>query len=122
MRLRHVVSVLTLFLLSGAPALAGVLRVVVVQTEDAAGYGKALDQGNALLKSKGSSAVIRVWRARFAGPDTGAVVASVEYPSLEALARDDARMASDPELRAWLQSLAKLRKIVSDSVYEELVP
>ena len=49
-------------------------------------------------------------------------MASVEYPSLEALARDDARMASDPELRAWLQSLAKLRKIVSDSIYEELVP
>ncbi|HSB62140.1 MAG TPA: hypothetical protein VLI67_10495 [Vicinamibacteria bacterium] len=122
MRLRHVASVLSLFLLSGAPALAGVLRVVVVQTENAAGYAKALEQGNALLKSKGSSAVIRVWRARFAGPDTGAVVASVEYPSLEALARDDARMASDPELRAWLQSLAKLRKIVSDSVYEELAP
>jgi len=46
----------------------------------------------------------------------------VEYPNLEALAKDDAKMASDPELKSWLQSLDKLRKVVSDSVYNELTP
>jgi len=29
-------------------------------------------------------------------------------------------MASDAELSAWLKSLDKLRKIVSDSIYTEL--
>jgi hypothetical protein len=31
-------------------------------------------------------------------------------------------MASDADLRAWLQSLDKLRKIVSDSIYSEVTP
>jgi hypothetical protein len=119
MRSRWLLACLALFL-SGAVAEAGVLRVVVVQAADAAAYVKAIEQGQALLKSKGSTAKIRVWRARFAGENAGSIVAAVEYESLEALAKDDARMASDPELRAWLQGLDKVRKIVSDSIYQEI--
>jgi ABC-type sugar transport system substrate-binding protein len=101
---------------------AATLRVVVVQTTDAAGYVKALEQGKALMKSKGSPIVLRVWRAQYAGEDAGAVVVSAEYPNLEALAKDNTRMATDPDLRSWLQGLDKFRKIVSDSIYEELLP
>jgi hypothetical protein len=110
--------VLSLFVASTVQA--AILRVVVVQTTDPAAYAKAIEQGKALLKAKGSPIVLRVWRARFAGSDAGAVVASAEYPNLEALAKDDARMATDAELRAWLQGLDKVRKIISDSVYEEV--
>jgi len=47
---------------------------------------------------------------------------AIEYANLEALAKDDVKLSTDPELRAWLQSLDKLRKVVSDSIYEELMP
>jgi hypothetical protein len=101
---------------------ASELRVVVVQTTDVPGYVKAIADGQALLRSKGSAAVLRVWVARYAGPEAGSIIVSVEYPSLEALAKDDTMMRSDADLRAWLAGLAKMRKIVSDSIYEELKP
>ena len=122
MRLRYLAAALALCLLGEAAAEAATLRVVVVQPTDTDAYVKALEQGKALLKAKGSEGTIRVWRARFAGPEAGAVVVSIEFPNLESLAKDDARFASDPELKAWLQSLDKLRKVVSDSIYNELAP
>jgi hypothetical protein len=106
----------------GSMANASALRVVVVQSTDVPAYVKAIADGQALLKSKGSPAQLHVWLARFAGPEAGSIVVSVEYPSLEALAKDDAMMRSDADLRAWLAGLAKIRKIVSDSIYEELKP
>ena len=120
MRLKCLAAILALCLFGGTMAQAATMRVVVVETSDAAAYVKAIEQGKALLKSKGSPAAIRVWQARFAGDKAGSIVVSVEYPSLEALAKDDAMMSSDAELRAWLQSLDKVRKIVSDSIYSEL--
>jgi hypothetical protein len=106
----------------GTGAEASVLRVVVVEASDAAAYAKAIEQGKALMKAKGLPADIRVWRARFAGDRAGAVVAAIEYTSLEALAKADATMNTDADLKAWLASLSKLRKIISDSIYEELKP
>jgi len=99
---------------------ASTLRVVVVQTSDVAAYTKGLEEGKALLKSKGSQGNIRAWVATYAGPETGTVVVSVEYPSLEALAKDYALMRNDADLRTWLQNLGKIRKVVSDGIYEEL--
>ena len=122
MRLKCLAATLAVVLFGGIAAEAATLRVVVVQTSDAAGYVKALEQGKALMKAKGSPAILRVWKARFAGTDAGAVVVSVEYPNFETFAKEDARMASDAELRSWLQGLDKFRKIVSDSIYEEQTP
>ena len=107
-------------LLFASAASADTLRVVVVQTTDSAAYVKALQEGAALLKAKGSQGKIRAWVATFAGPETGTVVVSVEYPNFESLAKDTGLMRSDADLKAWLQSLGKIRKIVSDSLYEEL--
>jgi hypothetical protein len=97
------------------------LRVVVVEASDVGAYVKALEDGKALLK-KSSPAELHVWLARYAGPNAGSVVVSIEYPSLEALAKDDTMMRSDAELSGWLERLSKIRKIVSDSIYEELKP
>lgn len=101
---------------------ATVLRVVVVETRDADAYVKEIERGRAILKRLDSSGVIRVWRARFAGPDAGNVVVSLEYPNMAAFARDDSKAAADSEYQAWLKGLDKLRKIVSDSLYSELKP
>jgi hypothetical protein len=99
---------------------ATVLRVVVVQTEDAQAYTKEIMRGQDLLTKAGSAGKIRVWRARFAGDEAGSVVVSVEYPDLEAVAADDKRMAENAEVSAWLKGLDKIRKIVSDSLYTEM--
>ena len=122
MRSKCVLALVAVLLLGSLSAQAAVLRVVMVETSDAAAYVKALEQGKALMKSKGVPANIRVWRARFAGNEAGAVAVGIEYANLEALAKADAALSSDPELRAWLAGLSKVRKIVSDSIYEELTP
>lgn len=121
-RFRQVVFGLAVIACSAlaGPAQATVLRVVVVETDNVSGYIAELKKGQQLMKRLGSSGQIRVWRARFAGQDTGTVVVSVEYPSLVVLAQDDAKAAADAEWAAWLKGLDKYRKIVSDSTYDEL--
>jgi hypothetical protein len=122
MRLKTGLIGLAAVMLLGGVANAGTLRVVVVEASDVGAYVKALEDGKALLKKKGSPSEVHVWLARYAGPNAGSVVVSIEYPSLEALAKDDTMMRSDAELSAWLERLSKIRKIVSDSIYEELKP
>ena len=97
-----------------------VARVVVVQTDNADAYIKELARGQELLQKMQSPAKIHAWRARFAGPEAGSVVVTVEYPNIAALASDDAKIAASEEYRAWIKGLDKLRKIVSDSLYEQL--
>jgi hypothetical protein len=101
-------------------AQATVLRVVVVETHDLAAYSAELKKGQAILKRMGSAAQLRLWRGGFAGDDTGRVVVTLEYPSMIVLAQDSTKALADPEYSAWLKGLDKLRKIVSDSTYDEL--
>lgn len=113
------------FLAMSATSLAAdptVLRIVAVETRDAEAYLREIEKGRAHLKRLGSPGTIRVWRARFAGAQTGTVVVSIEYPSIAALASDDEKGASDAEFQAWLKGLDKVRKVVSDSLYQELGP
>ena len=98
---------------------ATVLRVVVVKTDSPAAYAQELEKGRQLMKSLGIQATIRVFQARFAGPEAGSVVASIEYPSMAALAEGDANLAASTDYQAWIKNLDKVRKIVSDSLYTE---
>jgi hypothetical protein len=96
------------------------LRVIVVNTEDVSGYLRELDKGKAMMKRLGLSVQTRAWRATFAGPEAGTLVVSQEYPSFAAFAAAAAKTADDPEFSQWLKNLDKLRKIASDSLYQEL--
>jgi uncharacterized protein YbaA (DUF1428 family) len=119
------ILVLALLLCAVAPALAAdtvVLRVVAVQTDNLDGYLKEIEKGKTLLKRLGSPAIVRVWQARFAGENAGSVVVGVEYPSLAAFATAEAKVSADAEYQAWIKGLSKLRKVVSDSLYNELKP
>lgn len=95
------------------------LRVVVVKTDNPAAYAQEIEKGKQIMKSLGIQATIRVWQARFAGPDAGAVVAAIEYPSMAALAEADTKLAASSDYQAWIKNLDKVRKIVSDSIYTE---
>jgi len=122
MNLRKSLIGMAAAILFAGMANAATMRVIFVQSTDVGAYLKALEDGKVLLKQKGSAAQLHVWFARYAGSDAGSVMVTVEYPSLDALAKDDGLMRSDPELRAWLERVSKLRKIVSDSIYEEMKP
>jgi hypothetical protein len=47
-------------------------------------------------------------------------VVSAEYPSLADYASDNAKLGANAEFQTWLKGLDKIRKIVSDSLYDEL--
>ena len=96
-----------------------VLRVVVVKTDNFSVYTQELEKGKQLLKGMGIQAQMRVWQARFAGPEAGAVVVSIEYPSMAAFAEADAKTNASSDYQNWAKGLDKIRKIVSDSLYTE---
>jgi hypothetical protein len=112
-------ALLGLFVMA-ASAEAAVLRVVVVETSDVAAYMSQLNSLKASMQRMGSKSTIRAWRARFAGPNAGSIVVAVEYADMAAFAAEDARIAKDAEYQATLKAMGKVRKIVSDSLYEEL--
>jgi hypothetical protein len=122
MKSKHVMLTIVVlaFALVSSVANAAALRVVIVQADDVASYAQALGEGQKLLKNLGSSGKLRAWLARYAGPDSGAVAVAIEYPDLETLAADEMKNSKDPAFQAWLKSLGKQRKILSDSIYVEL--
>ena len=71
------------------------------------------------MKSMGIQAQTRAFQARFTGPEAGAVVVSIEYPNMAAFAEADAKASASSDYQTWLKGLDKLRKIVSDSLYDE---
>ncbi len=97
-----------------------VLRVVVVKTDNVAAYLQQVEKGKEIIKKIGGQADIRVWQARFAGPEAGSIAVGIEYPSMAAFAADMAKIGSSSEYQAWLKGLDKVRTIVSDSLYGEL--
>ncbi len=99
---------------------AGVSRVIVVETSDSAGYLENLKKVQAINARLGNKSVIRTWRARFAGPQTGSLVVAIEYDDMSDFAASDAKLRADPEFQALQKEMDKTRKIVSDSLYDEL--
>lgn len=120
MRSKILLAAAAAFVSLAMSAEATVLRVVIVQSTDVGGYLKEIERGRELMKKAGMTGQIRVWRARFAGENAGAIAVGVEYSDLATFAAEDKKLQTDPELSTWLKGLDKFRKIVSDSLYEEL--
>jgi hypothetical protein len=73
-----------------------------------------------LYKKVGQQVTIRAWRATYAGPDTGAIIVSIELPNLEALAKLNDTVQTNPDAAAEMKKIGGLRHVVSDSLYESL--
>jgi hypothetical protein len=124
MRKNTVMAVVVLLIVAGLSSAAfaqkaTVLRVVVVKTDDPAAYAQELEKGKQIMKSLGIQGQTRVWQARFAGPDAGMVVATIEYPNMAAFAEAAAKTSASSDYQTWIKGLDKIRKIVSDSLYTE---
>lgn len=126
MKSKLMLVAVSILLCMSAPLLAQdapVMRVIVVQTDNPSAYIKeVLETGRAHLKRLESTGNLRIWKAKYAGSNAGSVIVAIEFPSLTALAEDDKKTAADPALGAWVRSLDKMRKIVSDSLYSEARP
>jgi hypothetical protein len=106
--------------LSAAADEPTVLRVLLVQTADVPGYVHEVESLRALLKKANVADNIRVWQATYAGPDTGAIVVSIEYPNFAALAKANDALRTNPELAAQMAKINKIRKVLSDSLYNSV--
>jgi hypothetical protein len=106
--------------LSAVAADPTVLRVIVVQTADVPAYVHEVESLQALLKKAGQSATVRVWRATYAGTDTGSIVVSIEVPNLDAVAKMNDTIRTNPDLAAEMKKINAMRKIVSDSLFDLL--
>ena len=95
-----------------------VMRVLVVQTNDAAAYAHEVANLQAIFRKTGQQVTLRVWRATFAGPDTGSIVVSVEVPSLTALAQMNEALRNNAEVAAEMKRIEAMRAVTSDSIYE----
>ena len=111
---------LLLCLLALGVSAGPVMRVVVIETDDPAGYVAEVNKGKELLKRINSTGNVRILHATFAGEGAGTIVVVVEYESLSAMAADSEMIAANEEYAAWLAGLDDIRKITSDSIYSEL--
>jgi hypothetical protein len=99
------------------------LRVIAVQTPDIKAYRHEVEILQGEFKKEGLSVTLRVWRATYAGPDTGTIIVTVEVPDLATLAKiEDAVLKPNSSLSATMKRIEAIRKITSDSLYEELSP
>jgi hypothetical protein len=117
-----VLSTAALFLMAGL-AHAGepvALRVLVVQPTNLQAYVHELSVAQGMLKKAGAPGTVRAWQAQFAGAEAGTVIVSIEFANLAGLARYYEAARTNSELVAELAKLATMRKVVSDSLYQEL--
>ena len=119
-----VLAVMGLALASTAALPAStVLRVIAVQTPDIKTYRHEVETLQGEFKKEGLPVTLRVWRATYAGPDTGTIIVTVEVPDLATLANiEDAVLKPNSPLSATMKRIEAIRKITSDSLYEELSP
>lgn len=111
--------------LTSAAALSAsaTLRVIAVQTNDIKAYRHEVETLQSEFKKEGLPVTLRVWRATYAGPDTGTIIVTVEVPDLATLAKIGEAVAKpNSALGATMKRIEAMRKIASDSLYEEISP
>jgi hypothetical protein len=121
---RTLLCVLGLTLLGGATRAAepAVMRVLVVQPTDLKTYVHELGLAQGLLNKAGMNVRVRVWQAQFAGEHAGTIAVSLEFANLAEMARYYELGHSNPEMAAELAKIAVLRKVVSESLYQDVGP
>jgi hypothetical protein len=86
-------AALAIALSSAASAASSVwLRVIMVKSDNVTAYLQELDKARAMMKRLGVQTQIRIWRATYAGPNTGTLVVTQEYPSWSAFADAQAKV------------------------------
>ena len=113
----------------GAAALAAesdgpaVMRVVVIQTSELKTYAHELSVEEGMLRRVGVNCSFKVWQAHYAGAETGTIVVALQFANWDMFTRYLNAGKMHPDLGAQMAKFnPSLRKVVSDSVYEEVPP
>ncbi len=121
------VLALGLMAVSPGEALAdspGVLQAVVINTngKDDALLAEA-KKNEKIFERLGIQARRRYPRATLAGPQTGAMIVSIDYPSLTAFAEAQAKLAEDTEWQEYIERVTGSGMTVeSNSMYRDVTP
>ena len=92
-------------------AVARVMAITDIETDDAAGYAAWQSQANAIIKAKlGIDTYYHVYVTNFDGAKSGSVRSVVSAESVAALVKNNAAIAADPELRAIVDHTRAIRK------------
>jgi hypothetical protein len=118
--LLSIVTAAGLVFAAGSASAATIARVIGVQVTDIKAYAHEVDVLQGQFKKAGVAVTIHIWRARFAGSEAGTLIVAIEMPDLATLAKVDELQKSNPEIAATMQRIGPLRKIVSDSLYDEV--
>ncbi len=105
---------------AGSSTAAPIARVIVVETSNLPAYLHEVETLRAQFRKAGLPVTLRIWRARYAGSQTGTIIGTIEVPDLATLAKVEAARKSNPDIGATMERVEKLRKLTSDSIYEEL--
>ncbi len=104
-----------------ATAEQAILRVVSVKVRRGVdAFVTELERGKSILRRCGVEANIRAWLATYAGPETGALVITLEFADQEAFFRSEQAFAAAPqddEFQAWSRQLPEFRSVISDSLH-----
>ena len=103
-----------------------VLQVLTVKVKgDSNAYLTMLKQSKlkSILTRLGATNV-RIFRATLAGPESGLIFVSTEYPNLETFGKATAKAAGDAELQKMVKEMdaSGIREIVSRSLLEDVTP
>ena len=121
------VLALGLMAVSPGDALAdspGVLQAVVINTNGKDGALLAEAKKNEkIFERLGIKARRRYLQATLAGPQTGAMIVSIDYPSLTAFAEAQAKLAEDTEWQEYIERVTGAGMMVeSNSMYTDVTP
>jgi hypothetical protein len=79
------------------------------------------NRASAMAAKYESTGQVRYWTSTWAGPDTGRVIVTIEFPSLSSMAGSVSRMSASPEYAEWLADVENSGvKRLSTSVVTEL--
>ncbi len=101
-----------------------ITQVITIDTHgNTKAYLNGLKPVLARNKELAPKANFRVYKAGFAGSDTGLIHVVIEYPSMAYLEEVGKKIESDPELTKGIMSLKKTgRTIESDSILFDVTP
>ena len=79
------------------------------------------NRANAIATKYQSTGKVRYYMATYAGPESGHVIVTIEYPSLASMAESAAKMNASPEFQKWItEAQASGIKQLSQSLVTEL--
>ena len=107
-----------------AAAQGPVINLIAVDDNgDLPGLLEIVKRARTINERLGIAETARVWQATLAGDEVNSVVIAIEYATLEALAKAQAKQAADSEWQKLVQDVqARGFSLTSNGLWQEITP